>query len=70
MIAPAKTPKPVIDRLNAALRDALANPQVRDTLAKQQALPEPGAPGDFAALIRTQFERMKRAVTAAKIEVN
>lgn len=70
LIAPAKTPRPVIDKLNAALKDALANPQVRNTLANQQALPEPGAPGDFAALIRTQFERMKRAVTAAKIEVN
>jgi tripartite-type tricarboxylate transporter receptor subunit TctC len=69
LIAPAKTPKPVIDRLNAALGKALANPQVRETLDKQQAQPEPGGPGDFAALIRTQFERMKRAVTAAKIEV-
>jgi tripartite-type tricarboxylate transporter receptor subunit TctC len=70
LIAPAKTPKAVIDKLNAALKDALANPQVRDTLAKQQAQPEPGAPGDFAALIRTQYERMRRAVMAAKIEVN
>jgi tripartite-type tricarboxylate transporter receptor subunit TctC len=69
LIAPAKTPNPVIDKLNAALRAALADPQVRETLAKQQAQPQPGAPGDFAALIRVQFERMKRAVTAAKIEV-
>ena len=29
-----------------------------------------GAPGDFAALIYQQFVRMKRAVVAAKIEVN
>ncbi len=69
LIAPAKTPKPVIDKLNAALGAALANPQVRETLAKQQAQSQPGAPGDFAALIRVQFQRMKRAVTAAKIEV-
>jgi tripartite-type tricarboxylate transporter receptor subunit TctC len=69
LIAPARTPKPVIDRLNAALGSALADPQVRDTLAKQQAQPQPGAPGDFAALIRVQFERMKRAVSEAKIEV-
>ncbi|MFZ5691895.1 MAG: Bug family tripartite tricarboxylate transporter substrate binding protein [Pseudomonadota bacterium] len=70
LIAPAKTPKVVIEKLNAALKDALANPQVRETLSKQQAQPEPGAPGDFSALIRTQYERMKRAVTAANIEVN
>ncbi len=69
LIAPARTPKPVIDKLNAALEQALAMPQVRETLAKQQAQPQPGAPGDFAALIRVQLERMKRAVAAAKIEV-
>ena len=38
--------------------------------AQQPAQPEPGAPGDFAALIYQQFVRMKRAVVAAKIEVN
>jgi tripartite-type tricarboxylate transporter receptor subunit TctC len=69
LIAPAKTPKPAIEKLNAALREALAAPAVRETLSKQQAIPEPGAPGDFAALIERQFARMKRAVTAAKIEV-
>jgi tripartite-type tricarboxylate transporter receptor subunit TctC len=69
LIAPARTPKPVIDKLNAALGAALADPQVRDTLAKQQAQPQPGTPDDFAALIRVQLERMKRAVTAAKIDV-
>ncbi len=69
IVAPGQTPKPVIEKLNAALADALANPQVRETLDKQQAQPEPGTPGDFGALIRSQFERMKRAVAAAKIEV-
>jgi tripartite-type tricarboxylate transporter receptor subunit TctC len=69
LIAPAKTPKPVIDKINAALQQALANPQVLDALEKQQAQPEPGTPGDFAALIHQQFVRMTRAVVAAKIEV-
>jgi tripartite-type tricarboxylate transporter receptor subunit TctC len=59
----------VIEKLNAALREALAAPAVRETLSKQQAIPEPGTPGDFAGLIERQFARMKRAVTAAKIEV-
>jgi hypothetical protein len=47
----------------------LASPQVREVLSKQQAQPEPGVPGDFAALIDQQLMRMKRAVVAAKIEV-
>jgi tripartite-type tricarboxylate transporter receptor subunit TctC len=60
----------VIEKLNAALNRALAAPQVREALARQQALPQPGTPDDFAVLIYQQFVRMRRAVVAAKIEVN
>ena len=70
LVAPAKTPQPVVDRLNAALKSVLAVPQVRETLAKQQAQPAPGSPDDFAVLIYREFVRMKRAVVEAKIEVN
>ena len=69
LIAPAKTPYPLIERLNAALAQALATPQVRDTLAKQQAQVRPGYPDDFAALIDRELKRMRHAVDAAKIEV-
>ena len=69
LIAPARTPPAVVERLNAALVQALAAPAVRDTLAKQQAQPQPGRPDDFAALIARDLARMKRAVAAAKIEV-
>ena len=60
----------MIVRLNAALNQALAAPAVREALAKQQAMPEPGTPGDFEALIDREYLRMKQAVAAAKIEVN
>ena len=69
LIAPARTPQPVIERLNAALGIALANPKLRETLSGQQAVPQPGSSSDFAALMHRQLERMKRAVAAAKIEV-
>jgi tripartite-type tricarboxylate transporter receptor subunit TctC len=69
LIAPAKTPQPMIDKLNAALAQALASPQVGEILARQHAFPQPGPPSEFAALIDREFTRMKRAVAAAKIEV-
>ncbi len=70
LVAPEKTPQAAIVRLNAALNQALATPAVREALAKQQAIVQPGTPGDFEALIDREFARMKRAVAAAKIEVN
>ena len=35
LLAPAKTPKPVIDKLNAAVVEALKTPEVQSRLAKQ-----------------------------------
>jgi tripartite-type tricarboxylate transporter receptor subunit TctC len=70
LIAPPNTSPLVIHRFNSALRRALETPQVREALTKQQAIVEPGSPGDFEALIHREFVRMKRAVVAAGIEVN
>ena len=69
LVAPAGTPQPIIERLNAALAQALATVKVGEILAKQHAFPQPGPPSEFAALIEREYTRMKRAVEAAKIEV-
>jgi tripartite-type tricarboxylate transporter receptor subunit TctC len=69
LVAPAQTSPLAIDRFNAALRGALDTPQVREALAKQQAIIEPGSANDFEALIAREFMRMKRAVAAAGIEI-
>ena len=39
--APKGTPKPVIDKLNAALKVAVADPQFKDALAKLGSTPVP-----------------------------
>jgi tripartite-type tricarboxylate transporter receptor subunit TctC len=70
LIAPAGTPQPVIAKLNAALKSALSNEAVRNRLATQQATPIGNAPAEFSAQIARDLERMRRAVTAAKIEIN
>ena len=70
LIAPAGTPQPVIAKLNAALKAALSNEAVRNRLAKQQATPIGNSPAEFSAQIARDLERMRRAVTAAKIEIN
>ena len=69
LIAPAGTPQPVIAKLNAALKAALSNEAVRNRLATQQATPIGNSPAEFSAQIARDLERMRRAVTAAKIEV-
>jgi tripartite-type tricarboxylate transporter receptor subunit TctC len=49
IIAPAGTPRPIVDRLNAALREALASPEVSNRLALEAAEPMPTTPEEYAA---------------------
>ena len=57
LVAPAGTPRPIIDRLNAALRSALEDPALRERLAREGAVPLPSTPEQYAADIAAE-ERM------------
>jgi tripartite-type tricarboxylate transporter receptor subunit TctC len=57
LVAPAGTPRPIIDRLNAALRAALDDPTLRERLAREGAVPLPSTPEEYATDIAAE-ERM------------
>jgi tripartite-type tricarboxylate transporter receptor subunit TctC len=48
LIAPAGTPRPIIERLNKELRAALDSDEVRTRLATEGAEPLPGSPAEYA----------------------
>ena len=70
LIAPKDTPAPIVTRLNQALVRILAMPDLREKLAAQQAIVVGNSPEAFKAEIARELARMKRAVAAAKIELN
>ena len=49
LVAPAGTPRPIIDKLNSALNKALAGDEVKKRLALEGAEPVPGTPEEYAA---------------------
>jgi tripartite-type tricarboxylate transporter receptor subunit TctC len=51
LIAPAGTPRPIIDRLNKELRAALASDEVKRRLVQEGAEPMPTTPEEHAAVI-------------------
>jgi tripartite-type tricarboxylate transporter receptor subunit TctC len=51
LVAPAGTPRPIIDRLNKELRAALASDEVKKRLVQDGTEPMPGSPEDYAAFI-------------------
>jgi tripartite-type tricarboxylate transporter receptor subunit TctC len=62
LMVPAGTPQPVIDRLNAELRKALANGDVRAKLAQQGAEPLGSSPEEYGAYIRKEIDRWGKVV--------
>lgn len=58
VVAPAKTPKPILDFLHAEIIKALRTPDVRDLLARQGATAQPESPAEFAAYMKTERTRI------------
>lgn len=61
LFAPAGTPRAVVDRLNAGTHKVLAMAETREALALQGLEPAPTTPGEFAALLRSEIERWRKA---------
>ena len=67
MVAPAKTPQPVIAKLNTELRRSLELPDVRAKLAEQGIYAETSTPAEFNTLIATDQKRWAAVIKAAGI---
>jgi len=70
IVAPAKTPAPVITRLNAEFNRALQKPDVRGRLAKQGLEISGGTPADMGRRIRADYEKYVRIVKATGIKAD
>jgi tripartite-type tricarboxylate transporter receptor subunit TctC len=65
IVAPAGAPRPIIDRLNEALRKALATADVQKRLANDGAESTPGSPEEYAAHIDRDEKRWSVVVKAS-----
>jgi len=68
LLAPAATPKPVIDTLNRAALKALSDPAIHEKLRALGAEPMPMQPALFDAFLRDETARMAHVVEAAGIK--
>jgi tripartite-type tricarboxylate transporter receptor subunit TctC len=65
IVAPAGTPRPIVDKLNAALLRALATDDVKKRLATDGAEPTPSTPEDYAKDIDLDEKRWSMVVKAS-----
>jgi tripartite-type tricarboxylate transporter receptor subunit TctC len=62
VIGPARMPRPIVDKLNAAINRAIASPLFRERFAAMGDEPAGGTPEDFAATIAKDSAKWKDVV--------
>ena len=65
VFSPAKTPKPIIDKLNAEMARVIADPSIKEKLVQQGIDPVYGTSEELAALQRADLAKWRIAVEAA-----
>ena len=68
MFVPAKTPRPVIDRLNKALNEVLADPEIRERLLAQGAEAVGGTPEKLGQIVAAEIPKWTKLAKDANIK--
>jgi tripartite-type tricarboxylate transporter receptor subunit TctC len=69
LLAPARTPRATVDRINTEVGKLLENPVILDRLAKQGVEPRPLSPAGFGKLMREDYATMAKIVkTVGRVE--
>jgi tripartite-type tricarboxylate transporter receptor subunit TctC len=68
ILAPGKTPRPIISRLNTLLHDAQSDPAVQKQLTSRGIDPVKTTPEEFGALIKREIPKWAKVMKSAGIE--
>jgi tripartite-type tricarboxylate transporter receptor subunit TctC len=70
LMAPAGTPRPVLDRLNAEVNKVISAPEVKDAWAKQGAMPMGMSIDQFDKFVRAEIVKWSGVVKATGMKVD
>jgi tripartite-type tricarboxylate transporter receptor subunit TctC len=68
LLAPAKTPRPIVDRLAGAMRKATAAPSVKERFAAGGNVAQSNTPEEFAAMIKSEVSRYRELAASAGVK--
>jgi tripartite-type tricarboxylate transporter receptor subunit TctC len=68
MMAPAKTPKDIVAKLNVEVDKALKSADIRERFANDGLEPMGGSPESFAKFIRSEIDKYAKVVKATKLQ--
>ncbi len=68
LMAPAGTPDEIINKIQAAVVKAVANPQVRERLVKLDTEPTSDTPKEFSSLVQSEVAKYRNVIEKAGIK--
>ena len=68
IMAPANTPKPIVDKLNAEIVKIVNRPDVKEAWEKQGAVPMTMTPAEFDAYLRKDIDKWAGVVRSAGLK--
>ena len=70
ILAPAGTPKPIIDKLSTEIAQALATPDINEKLSSQGMAPMISGPDSLTALIKEEIAKFDKVIKSANIKLD
>ena len=70
IVAPAATPKPIVERLNAEIRKILTSTEIKESWAKQGVVPLPMTAPEFGAFINAEVDKWAKVAQTAGVKIN
>ncbi len=70
MMGPRALPRPIVDRVNAAMNEAMRDPDVASNLAKHGLEPAPSTPEELTATIRAETDKWRPIIARAGASAN
>jgi tripartite-type tricarboxylate transporter receptor subunit TctC len=69
-LAPAKTPRAIVNRLHTEIVKVLGRPDIRERLLSQSTEPVGNTPAEFAAFIRSEHAKWGKVIRDANVRVD
>jgi tripartite-type tricarboxylate transporter receptor subunit TctC len=69
LLAPAGTPQPIIERINQVLNSMAGNPEIKERLAKEGALPLTSTPASYLAQIESEDKKWSTLINKLGLKV-
>lgn len=70
LVAPARTPEPIVQFLSREVTDILREPEMRRRLIETGAVPVGNSPAEFRAVIAAEVEKWKHVAEVASVQID